>query len=70
MSPRSSLWKSGLIVFRFCAVLLLGAGCQSFRTSQYTPSESDKERDQKVGEVVETGGTLLYWVLQSLPWIH
>ena len=70
MSTPSSLWKRGLIIVGFSAVLLLAAGCQTFRTSQFALSESEKERDQKIGEAVETGGMTLYWLSQILPWFQ
>ena len=48
------------------AVWLLASGCQTFRTSQSTQTELERERDQTVGQAVAVGGTALYWVSEIL----
>jgi hypothetical protein len=57
-----------VIVLELVAVLLSGAGCQTFRASH---TEDDLVRDEQVGAVVDQAASIVYCiaqVLQSVAW--
>ena len=50
-----------------CIVLLFATGCQTFRTSK---SDVDKQRDARVGAMIESVGSTTYWLAEMIGWIY